>query len=142
MPVRKANARWQGDLRSGQGSMRFGGGAFEGQFSASSRFEEGEGTNPEELIAAAQAGCFSMALANELAKAGYDPQSIETEAHVKIENVDGGFRITHIQLNTRARVPDISRDEFMQFANGAKENCPVSQALQAVEKDLNAELLS
>ncbi len=142
MPTRNATARWEGDLPSGRGTMMFGSGAFEGQFSAASRFEEGVGTNPEELIAAAQAGCFSMALANIIAKAGYEPKSIQTEAQVKIERVDGGFGITHIQINTRAEIPGISEEEFRQHAETAKENCPVSKALKAVAKDVNATLVS
>src|SRR5690606_41819013 len=110
MPTRNATARWEGDLPSGRGTMMFGSGAFEGQFSASSRFEEGVGTNPEELIAAAQAGCFSMALANIIAKAGYEPKSIQTEAQVKIERVDGGFANTHSQNNTPAEIPGRADD--------------------------------
>lgn len=141
MPTRNATARWEGDLPSGKGTMTFGGGAFDGQFSAASRFEEGEGTNPEELIAAAQAGCFSMALANIIAKAGYEPKSIQTEAKVRIEKLEGGFGITHIQIDTRADIPGIDEDEFREHAETAKENCPVSKALKAVAKDVNATLV-
>lgn len=142
MPVRNATAEWNGDLQGGKGTMKFGGGAFEGQYSFASRFEEGEGTNPEELIAAAHAGCFSMALAGALAKAGYEPQSVQTEAKVSLTKGDSGFSVTHIQLDTKANVPGIGKDEFMKIAQNAKENCPVSQALKAVDVGLNAELVS
>src|SRR5206468_646652 len=138
MPVRKAEARWEGDLPSGKGTMRFGGGAFEGQYSFSSRFEEGAGTNPEELIAAAHAGCFSMALSAGLEKAGYNPNSVETEAKVHLSPADGGFKISRIDLVSTADVPGISKDAFQQAAQGAKEGCPVSKALAAVEITLDA----
>src|SRR5881227_4355381 len=107
MPVRNAEARWEGDLPSGKGTMRFGGGAFEGQYSFSSRFEEGTGTNPEELIGAAHAGCFSMALSAGLERAGHAPTSIETSARVHLERADSGFRISRIDLTTTADVPGI-----------------------------------
>ncbi len=141
MPARTANARWEGGLKDGKGNMRLGGGAFEGQYSFSSRFEEGVGTNPEELIAAAHAGCFSMALSAGLEKAGHSPNSVETEAKVHLSPKDGGgFRISRIDLVTTADVPGISDDEFQQAAQGAKEGCPVSTALAAVEITLNATL--
>jgi osmotically inducible protein OsmC len=141
MPARTANARWEGGLKDGKGNMRLGGGAFEGQYSFSSRFEEGTGTNPEELIAAAHAGCFSMALSAGLEKAGHNPNSVETEAKVHLSPKDGGgFRISRIDLVTTADVPGIGADEFQQAAQGAKEGCPVSQALSAVEITLNATL--
>jgi len=141
MPARTANARWEGGLKDGKGNMRLGGGAFEGQYSFSSRFEEGTGTNPEELIAAAHAGCFSMALSAGLEKAGHSPNSVETEAKVHLSPKDGGgFRISRIDLVTTADVPGIGEDEFQQAAQGAKEGCPVSQALSAVEITLNATL--
>jgi osmotically inducible protein OsmC len=141
MPARTANARWEGGLKDGKGNMRLGGGAFEGQYSFSSRFEEGAGTNPEELIAAAHAGCFSMALSAGLERAGHNPNSVETEAKVHLSPKDGGgFRISRIDLVTTADVPGISEDDFQQAAQGAKEGCPVSQALSAVEITLNATL--
>jgi lipoyl-dependent peroxiredoxin len=133
MPRRTADARWDGNIESGDGTMRFGGGAFEGQYSFQSRFEEGEGTNPEELIAAAHAGCFSMALTVALGRAGHEPQSVESTADVHLDKVGDGFGITRIDLRTRARVPGISDDEFQQLANAAKENCPVSKALAGVD---------
>jgi lipoyl-dependent peroxiredoxin len=122
--------------------MRMTSGAYEGPYSFQSRFEEGEGTNPEELIAAAHAGCFSMALSLGLGQAGHNPESIETEAAVQIDKVGDGFAITQIVLRTRARVPGIAADEFQQQAQAAKEGCPVSKALGGVESiDLEAELL-
>lgn len=141
MPKRKADAVWTGDLKSGKGTMKLGSGAYEGNYSFASRFEDGKGTNPEELIGAAHAGCFSMALSADLGKNGYEPQKVETHAEVTIENVDGGFKITKIDLTTKADVPGIDKEEFAKFANGAKENCPVSQALAGVTISLNATLL-
>jgi osmotically inducible protein OsmC len=141
MPQRTASARWEGSLQEGQGVMRMASGAFEGPYTFQSRFEEGDGTNPEELIAAAHAGCFSMALSADLGRAGYDPQSVESTATVHLEMEDAGPRIARIVLDTRASVPGIDADEFQQVAEGAKQNCPVSRALGAVESiELNAEL--
>jgi len=128
MPVRSSEATWEGDLQSGDGSMTVGDGVYEGAYTFASRFQEGEGTNPEELIAAAHAGCFSMALAADLGRAEYEPERVHTEARVTLE--DG--EITTIELITEATVPDIDEDEFLEIAEGAKENCPVSQALAAV----------
>ena len=141
MPARTANARWEGGLKDGKGNMRLGGGAFEGQYSFSSRFEEGVGTNPEELIAAAHAGCFSMAFSAGLEKAGFSPNSVETEAKVHLSPADGGgFRISRIDLVTNADVPGIEEGAFQQAAQAAKEGCPVSKALAAVEITVNATL--
>jgi lipoyl-dependent peroxiredoxin len=140
MPARTANARWEGGLKDGKGNMRLGGGAFEGQYSFSSRFEEGAGTNPEELIAAAHAGCYSMALSAGLEKAGYSPNSVETEAKVHLSPADGGFSISRIDLVSSADVPGIDDGAFQQAARAAKEGCPVSKALAAVEITLNATL--
>ncbi|HEY1358322.1 MAG TPA: OsmC family protein [Thermoleophilaceae bacterium] len=134
MPKRRANARWEGSLTEGNGTMRMATGSYEGPYSFQSRFEEGDGTNPEELIAAAHAGCFSMALSGELGRAGHEPESVETTATVHIEKSDPGFKITKIELETEARVPGIDEDEFQQAAQGAKEGCPVSQALAAVDE--------
>jgi lipoyl-dependent peroxiredoxin len=142
MPRRRANARWDGSLQEGSGTMRMASGAYEGPYSFQSRFEEGDGTNPEELIAAAHAGCFSMALSAGLGGAGYDPESIETEATVQLDRVGEGFAITQINLRTRASVPGIDAEEFQQRAEAAKEGCPVSQALGGVETiELEAELV-
>ncbi len=141
MPKRTANAVWEGSLTEGSGTMRMASGAYEGPYSFQSRFEEGDGTNPEELIAAAHAGCFSMALSAELGTAGHDPESVETEAIVHLEKDGDGFAIKRIELRTRARVSGISDDEFQQLAEGAKKGCPVSQALAGVESiELDAQL--
>ena len=141
MPTRTADARWNGSLQEGDGTMRMASGAYEGAYSFGSRFEEGNGTNPEELIAAAHAGCFSMALSGELGRAGHEPESVETEARVHLEKVEGGFAIKRIELRTRASVPGIDDDELQKHANAAKEGCPVSQALAAVESiEVEAEL--
>lgn len=140
MTVRKANARWQGDLKSGKGHMAFGSGAWEGQYSFSSRFESGTGSNPEELIAAAHAGCFSMALSNILAEAGHKPESVETHAKVHLEMGDDGPSIPRIELVTEAVVPGIDEDEFHQHAEAAKKGCPVSKVLAGAEISLNATL--
>jgi len=139
MAIRKGNAIWEGNLPQGKGKVKFG--SFEGAYSFSSRFEEGPGTNPEELIAAAHAGCFSMALSHELATAGFTPTKVETTANVHLDKVDGGFKITSIELVTNAVVPGIEKQKFMEIAEGAKKGCPVSRALAAVEIKLNATLL-
>lgn len=140
MPTRKANAVWQGDLQNGKGTMKFGSGAYEGSYSFKSRFEEGTGTNPEELIGAAHAGCFSMALSGALAEEGFDPESVKTDADVKLEVVDDNPKITTITLKVEASVPDIDKDEFIDIARGAKENCPVSKALGGVDIKLDTTL--
>ena len=142
MPKRKAEARWDGSLETGQGTMRMASGAYEGPYSFQSRFEEGEGTNPEELIAAAHAGCFSMAFSGELGRAGHDPESVETNATVHLEKSDEGFTITRIELDTRARVPGIDDSDFQRIAEAAKAGCPVSRALGAVGSiEVKAELV-
>jgi lipoyl-dependent peroxiredoxin len=141
MPTRTANARWNGSLQEGTGTMRMASGSYEGPYSFQSRFEEGDGTNPEELIAAAHAGCFSMALSGELGRSGHEVESVETEARVHLEKVEGGFAIKRIELLTRASVPGIDDDEFQKHAQAAKEGCPVSQALAAVESiEVDAQL--
>jgi osmotically inducible protein OsmC len=141
MPERTASAVWNGSLTEGNGTMRMGSGAYEGPYSFQSRFEEGDGTNPEELIAAAHAGCFSMALSGELGKAGHDVDTVETDATVHIDEVDDGFAIKRIDLRTQASVPGIDDSEFQEIAEAAKKGCPVSQALAAVESiQLDAQL--
>ncbi|MBD3288153.1 OsmC family peroxiredoxin [candidate division KSB1 bacterium] len=140
MPIRKANAVWTGNLKEGKGNMKLESGAFEGSYSFSSRFEEGTGTNPEELIGAAHAGCFSMALAGNIAQAGYQPKSIKTEAEVNLNKIADGFEIASIILHSEADVPDIDAAEFLELADGAKKNCPVSKALLGVEITLDAKL--
>jgi lipoyl-dependent peroxiredoxin len=141
MPKRKANARWEGSLQEGSGTMRMASGAYEGPYSFQSRFQEGDGTNPEELIAAAHAGCFSMALSGELGRAGHEVESVETEATVHIDKVDDGFAIKRIELRSRVSAPGLDDSDFQQAAQAAKEGCPVSQALSAVETiELDAQL--
>jgi osmotically inducible protein OsmC len=142
MPARTANARWEGGLQQGKGSVRLGSGAFEGAYSFTSRFEDGAGTNPEELIGAAHAGCFSMALTAGLERAGYTPTSVETTARVHLERAEGGFRIPRIELETTAQVPGIDDATFQAQAATAKANCPVSVALAGVDIQLNAQLTS
>ena len=142
MPKRIASARWDGSLIEGRGTMRMASGAYEGPYSFQSRFEEGDGTNPEELIAAAHAGCFSMALSAGLGEAGHSPESVETEAVVHLDKAGDGFAITRIELRTRANVPGLSDEEFQQIAEAAKKGCPVSRALAGVESiELDAQLV-
>jgi lipoyl-dependent peroxiredoxin len=141
MAVRKANAVWNGGLKDGSGRMALGSGAYEGPYSFASRFEEGKGTNPEELIAAAHAGCFSMALAAALERAGHPAKRVATAARVHLEKTDAGFRITRIDLTTEAEVPGIDDAAFQAQAKGAKEGCPVSQALKVVDITLDAKLV-
>lgn len=142
MPVRIANAIWEGNLKEGNGVVKLGSGAFEGRYSFSSRFEEGAGTNPEELIGAALAGCFSMALANGLAQSGYSPKRIYTRAKVKIEKLEEGFKITSIVLDTEADVPGIEEQAFIEKAEITKKTCPVSRALTGTEIKLLAKLVN
>ncbi len=141
MPTRTAQAIWKGDLFQGKGTMKLGGGAYEGAYSFSSRFENGVGTNPEELIAAAHAGCFSMALSAELGKVGFEPESIETIAKVTVEQSDGGFAITKSELTTVAEIPGIDEATFQKIAQGAKAGCPVSKALAGLAITLEAKLV-
>ncbi|MBO6537553.1 MAG: OsmC family protein [Balneolaceae bacterium] len=131
MPDRKAEAMWNGDLKSGNGNLKLGSGMFEGAYSFVSRFEDGEGTNPEELIAAAHAGCYSMALSNELAKAGHDTKSVDTKATITLEMIDGAPTISKIKLNATATVPGLDNDEFQKIAEATKDACPVSRVLNA-----------
>jgi lipoyl-dependent peroxiredoxin len=142
MPARKATARWQGGVPDGGGTVRLGSGSFEGPYSFSSRFEDGSGTNPEELIGAAHAGCFTMALSLGLTQAGTPPESIDTEATVHIVKQGEGFAINRIDLATRARVPGIDAGAFEQAAQAAKEGCPVSKVLTGAEITLDAQLES
>ena len=141
MPTRNAEAEWNGDLKGGKGRMKLGTGAFEGQFGFQSRFESGPGTNPEELIAAAHAGCFSMALSAGLTRAKLTPRRIHTTARVHLESVDGGFRITRIELDTEGDVPGLDAKGFAEHAETAKKSCPVSVALAGVQISLNARLV-
>jgi osmotically inducible protein OsmC len=140
MPVRQARAVWEGGLKDGHGTVALGSGAFEGRYSFGSRFEEAGGTNPEELIGAAHAGCFSMALSAGLGRAGFQPQRVATAAKVHLEKVGDGFKITRIELDCEAAVPGIDDAAFQEAARKAKEGCPVSQALGGVEITLQARL--
>jgi osmotically inducible protein OsmC len=141
MPTRNASAIWEGTLKDGKGRMKFGSGAFDGAFSFASRFEEGTGTNPEELIGAALAGCFSMALSGNLGKAGHTPRRVDTKARVNIEKGQDGFRITLITLQTEANVPGIDEKKFIEQAEATKKTCPVSKALTGTEIKLEAKLV-
>jgi osmotically inducible protein OsmC len=142
MPIRKANAIWKGNLREGEGLMKLASGAYEGRYSFSTRFEDEPGTNPEELIAAAHAGCFSMALSSGLGRAGFTPESVETTAEVTLDKVDGKNQIIKIHLITLAKVPGVSNDQFQEIAATTKSACPVSVALSAVPISLEAKLIS
>jgi osmotically inducible protein OsmC len=140
MPERTSSAVWNGDLQQGQGTMKVGAGAWEGPYSFKSRFEDGKGTNPEELIAAAHAGCFSMALSAALSKAGHPPTRVATTAKVGLEKGGDGFRIPNIHLTTQAKVAGIDDAAFQKFAEEAKRNCPVSKVLSGAEITLDAKL--
>jgi len=132
MATRNGSAEWRGDLQQGAGDVTVGDGVFTGQYSFASRFEEGEGTNPEELIAAAHAGCFSMALANVLATNGHTPESVRTTARVHLRMLDGNPTISQIDLLTEVTAPGLDEDDFQRQAQEAKEGCPVSRALGGV----------
>ncbi len=141
MPVRSAEAEWKGDLKGGSGTVKTETGALDGAYSFASRFESGTGTNPEELIAAAHAGCFSMALSNMLAEHGHEPESVQTRAKVNLDMGEDGPSISRIDLVCRARVPGLDEDHFKEHAEAAKKGCPVSKALAAVEITLDATLV-
>jgi lipoyl-dependent peroxiredoxin len=140
--TRKAQAQWNGDLKAGKGEMSLGSGAFKGAYSFGTRFEGAPGTNPEELIGAAHAGCFSMALSAALGKAGFTPKSVRTNATVTLDKVGEGFQITRIDLDTEASIPGIEDAKFQEIAKGAKENCPVSKALASTPIHLKAKLVA
>jgi len=129
---RKASARWQGDLKTGKGQISSDSGVLDAtRYSFATRFEDGKGTNPEELIAAAHAGCFSMALSAVLGAAGLTPERIDTQAAVQLDKVEGGFAITAVHLDVTAKVPGANADSFAKAAADAKANCPVSKVLRA-----------
>ncbi|MDG4763125.1 OsmC family protein [Solwaraspora sp. WMMD406] len=141
MPIRTASARWQGNLTEGSGTIRTGKGGYEGNYSFKSRFEEGEGTNPEELIGAAHAGCFSMAFSKGLADSGFTPTSVQTTASVHLDKTDAGMTVTRIDLETVGEVPGIDPETFQKLAEAAKANCPISRLLSpGAEITLNASL--
>ena len=141
MPIRNGYAVWEGDLPTGKGQMKLERSAFEGNYSFSSRFENGMGTNPEELIATAHAGCFSMAFANGLAQAGFTPKRIQTNAKVNLEKVGDGYQITTIDLNTQAEIANIEESKFLELAENAKKNCPVSKLVTGAEVQVHASLV-
>ena len=132
MATREGSAEWKGDLRGGSGELTVGQGMFEGAYSFASRFEEGEGTNPEELIAAAHAACFSMALSNILAEDGHAPDSVRTRARIDLRPVDGVPTLARIALDTEGRVAGLDEEQFRGYADQAKRDCPVSRALAGV----------
>ena len=139
MPTRKASATWEGGLKGGKGSFR-GETGLGAAYSFSSRFENGTGSNPEELLAAAEATCFSMALSLGLEQAGTPPTRIDTEAACTVDRVGDGFKITKIRLSVRAQVPKLAEAKFQEIARATKENCPVSVALRNVDIELDARL--
>ena len=141
MPTRTAEAEWRGNLIEGKGDIKLGSGAFQGSYDWRSRSADGPGTNPEELIGAAHAGCFSMALSHQLAEAGTPPTRVHTTARVQLDKVEGGFAITHIELTTEAQVPGIDAATFQKQAEAAKAGCPVSKALAGTDISLKATLL-
>lgn len=139
MSTRNASAVWEGDLKSGKGTMKMA--AWEGPYSFASRFEEGAGTNPEELAAAAHAGCFSMAFANELSKAGFVPVRVATTAKVHLEKGEGGFAISKIDLVCEAKVSGIDNVKFQEIAEAAKKGCPISKLFTGAQINLDAKLV-
>ena len=138
MAIRNASAVWNGTLKEGEGTMKLGSGAFEGAFTFASRFQEGPGTNPEELVGAAQAGCFSMFLAAVLTDAGFPPVQVRTSAKVHLGD---GPRITLIELDTEAEVPNIDEKTFLESVDKSKKNCPISLALTGPELHVSAQLI-
>ena len=141
MITRHSDAQWLGNLTEGSGTVKFGSGSYEGPYSFKSRFQGGTGTNPEELIAAAHAGCFSMALSAALTQAGHPPTAIRTTASVKLEPDGPGFTITEIDLEAEGQVPGIDEATFLATAEDAKKNCPVSKALAGPKITLKAKFL-
>jgi len=140
MPTRTAHARWEGSLKAGKGEIDFGNGLFRSEYSFASRFEMRPGTNPEELLGAAHAGCFAMALSLILGETGFTPDYVDATAHVTVKPQDGGFKIVKSHIVCEARVPGIDRTGFATCAEAAKAGCPVSQALAGTEITLEAKL--
>jgi osmotically inducible protein OsmC len=134
MTARNGSAEWHGDLQHGSGTVTVGDGVFEGPYSYDSRFGEGQGTNPEQLIAAAHAGCFTMALSSVLSAAGHPPESLTTEARVQLRNIDGAPTLTRIDLDAEGHVGDLEQAQFQRYAEEAKATCPVSRALASVSE--------
>jgi osmotically inducible protein OsmC len=142
MPTRKASAAWEGGLKDGKGTFKGDSGAINGRYSFGSRFEEGTGSNPEELLAAAHAACFSMAFSAQLEGNGTPPTRVETNAACTVEKAGAGFKITTMKLTTRATVPNIDPAKFQQLANAAVEGCPVSQVFKGnIDIQLDAKLV-
>lgn len=141
MKVRTAQAEWKGNLREGKGTIRFGEGAFEGSYSWDERFGEATGTNPEELLGAAHAACFSMALSGKLTSAGFPPERIASTASVQFEKLEAGWTVTRIHLETEATVAGIQEPAFQELAAAAKDTCPISRALGPVQIELTAHLI-
>lgn len=142
MPTRDANAVWSGNLQAGKGKLKLGSGAFEGDYTVPGRFENGGGTNPEELLGAAHAGCFSMQLAAFLSQAGFEPDSVDTTAKVTLSKDGEGFSISKIALHNSSKVAGIDEATFQEHAEKAKKNCPISKALAATDITLDAKLAS
>ncbi len=140
MPIRTSEAEWQGNLKEGRGHMRLGSGAYAGAYSFNSRFADGGGTNPEELIAAAHAGCYAMALSGDLGAAGFTAKDIRVSAEVHLDTVNGKPTIALIELTVGAEVPGLDDATFQKIAEGTKQNCPVSRALSAAKITLDATL--
>jgi osmotically inducible protein OsmC len=140
MPTRQAHARWEGTIKQGKGTVNFGNGAFNGPYSFASRFEEGTGTNPEELLGAAHASCFAMALSLILGSAGFKPDYVDATAHVTVTPQGGGFKISKSHIVCEAKVPGMDGAAFLGHAEAAKAGCPVSQALAGTEITLEAKL--
>jgi len=141
MTARNGSAEWHGDVQHGSGTVSVGDGVFEGPYSYDSRFGEGRGTNPEQLIAAAHAGCFTMALSSALSAAGHAPESLKTQARVQLRNIDGAPTLARIDLETEGHVSDLEQQQFQRYAEEAKATCPVSRALAGVpEIGLSAKL--
>jgi len=140
MPQSRAEAVWEGSLKEGKGNIKLASGAFNGAYSFATRFEGRPGTNPEELIAAAHAACFSMALSAGLGRAGFTPERVHTTAQATLEKVGEGFKITAVSLKTEAKIPNITAEQFKEAAEKAKTGCPVSQALAGTTITLDARL--
>lgn len=140
MPIRRAEAVWHGSFKDGHGHMQLGEEEFELDYSAGSRFEEDPGGNPEQMLGAAHAGCFSMALASGLSKAGFPPEAIHTTAEVHLEKTEAGWSVTRIHLTTEVEAPGVEEAAFLELAGKAKQNCPISRALGNVEISLEARL--
>ena len=142
MPVRTSQAVWKGTLKEGSGTLRTQSGAYEGPYNFVSRFESGPQTNPEELVAAAHAACYSMALSGGLERAGFKATRIATKASVHLEKVDSGFAITHIDLDVEADVPGVDEKKFAEISEATKSGCPISKLLTGAKINLSARLLS